>query len=159
MKGKNATTSFLPKKKKGDELDSVIRLPISQIKKCLTEDQARHIYRKVELDEPVNIHTMKQEIEDNRMIRNKSVEENESELNPYQMAILNKKSKADAKTEQMINWSIFSDRIKYVEGSFCSSTIPSLTIRLLNDKKHKRLYNSLKTDETMIPDIIFDKDK
>ena len=71
-------------------------------KKCLTEDQARHIYRKVEMDEPVNIHTMKQEIEDNRMIRNKSEEENESELNPYQMAILNKKSKDDAKTEQMI---------------------------------------------------------
>ena len=65
------------------------------------------------------------------MIRNKSKEEeNESELNPYQMAILNEKSKDDAKTEQMINWSIFSDRIKYVDGSFCSSMTSSLIIRL-----------------------------
>ena len=70
------------------------------------------------MDEPVNIYTMKQEIEVDRMIRNKSEEENESELNPYQMAILNKKSKDDAKTEQMINWYIFSDRFEYVDGIF-----------------------------------------
>ena len=31
------------------------------------------------------------------------------------MAILNKRPKDDAKTEQMINWSIFSHKITYVE--------------------------------------------
>ena len=31
---------------------------------------------------------------------------------------LNKKSRDEAKIEQMINWSIFSDLIKYVDGSF-----------------------------------------
>ena len=46
----------------------------------------------------------------------------ESELNPYQLAILNKKSNKDAKIEQMINWSIFGDRITYVDGRFCSAT-------------------------------------
>ena len=35
------------------------------------------------------------------------------------MEILNKRPKDDAKTEQMINWFIFSDRIKYVDSSFC----------------------------------------
>ena len=75
------------------------------------------------------------------------------------MAILNKKSKEDTKTEHMSNWSILSDRIKYVDGSFCSSMTPSLTIRLLDDKRHERLYNSLKTDEALIPDIIFDGDR
>ena len=34
-----------------------------------------------------------------------------------------------------------------------------MTIRPLDDKRHKRLYNSLKTDETLIPDIIFDEDR
>ena len=82
-----------------------------------------------------------------------------SKLNLYQMAILNKKFKDDTKTEQMINWTILSDRIKYVDRSFCSSITPSLTIRLLDDKRHKRLYNSLKTDETLIPDIIFEEDR
>ena len=44
------------------------------------------------------------------------------------MAILNKKSRDDTKIEQMINWSIFSDLIKYVDGSSCSDAIPSLTV-------------------------------
>ena len=69
---------------------------------------------------------MKQEIEDNKMIRN-TQEEEESEINPYQLAVLNKKFKEDAKIEQMINWSILSDRITYVDGSFCLAT-PSLTL-------------------------------
>ena len=103
---------------------------------------------------------MKQEIEHDIMIRNKSKEEeNESELNPYQMAILNKKSKDDTKTDQMINWSIFSDRIKYVDDSFCSNMTPRLTIKPLDDKRHKRLYNGLKTDEDLIPDKIFNEDR
>ena len=70
-------------------------------KKCLTEDQARHIYKRVEMGKPVNIETMTQ---DNKMIRNwLKEEEDKNESNPYQMAILNKKSRDDAKIEQMIN--------------------------------------------------------
>ena len=70
---------------------------------------------------------------------------------------LNKRPKDDAKTEQMINWSIFSDKIKYVNS--CSSMNPSLTIRPLDDRKHKRMYNCLKADEDLIPDIIFGEDR
>ena len=73
------------------------------------------------------------------------------------MAILNKRPKDDAKTEQMINWSIFSDKIKYV--NLCSSMNPSLTIRPLDDRKHKRLYSALKADKDLIPDIIFGEDR
>ena len=36
---------------------------------------------------------------------------------------------------------------------------PSLTIKPLEDIKHKRLYSSLKTDEDLIPDMIFDEDR
>ena len=36
---------------------------------------------------------------------------------------------------------------------------PSLTIRPLEDRKHKRLYSSLKTDDDLIPDMIFDEDR
>ena len=67
-------------------------------KKYLTEDQARHIYKRLEIGRPINIETMKQEIEDDKMIRNRfKEEEDEVESNPYQMAILNKKSKDDTK--------------------------------------------------------------
>ena len=36
---------------------------------------------------------------------------------------------------------------------------PNLTIRPLDDKKHKRLYNGLKTDEDLVSNIIFDEDR
>ena len=92
------------------------------------------------------------------MIRLKSKEEEKiNDLNPYQMAILNKRPKEEAKTEQMINLSIFNDKINYVNSYM--STSMSLTIRPLEDRKHKRLYGSLKTDEDLIPDMIFDEDR
>ena len=54
----------------------------------MTEDQAKHIYKKVEMDKPVNIETMTQEIEDDKMKRNRLKEEEDgNEINPYQMAI------------------------------------------------------------------------
>ena len=71
----------------------------------MTEDQARHIYKKVEMDKIINMETMKQEMEDDRLTRSRFKEEEEGEIesNPYQMAILNKTSRDDTKIEQMIN--------------------------------------------------------
>ena len=129
-------------------------------KKCLTEHQTRHIYKKIEMDKPVNVETTRQEIEDDEMSRNRlKEEEDENEPNHYQMAILNRKSRDEAKVEQMISWSIFSDLINYVDGSSCSDVIPSLTVKPLDDTKHKRLYNSLKNDEDLTADIILEEDR
>ena len=118
-----------------------------QIKKqiCLAEDQARHVYKKVEIDKIINIETMKQEIEDDKMIRNKLNEEDTIEANPYQTVILNKVYKDDIKTEQMIHLIMLSDLIKYKDGSL--DMAPSLTVKPLDYRQHKRLYNSLKTDK------------
>ena len=73
------------------------------------------------------------------------------------MAILNKRPKEDAKAEHMINWLIFSDKINYVNSYVSMSS--SLTIRPLEDRKHKRLYSSLKANEDLIPYMIFDEDR
>ena len=75
------------------------------------------------------------------------------------MAILNKISRDNTKTEQMINWFILSDLIKYIDGSSCSHMIPSLTVRSLDYRKHKRLYNSLNTEKDLTSDVIFEGDK
>ena len=49
------------------------------------------------------------------MTRNRlKEEEDNTETNPYQMAILNKVPRDDIKTEQMIHWSMLSDLIKYI---------------------------------------------
>ena len=81
-------------------------------------------------------------------------EENTTEANPYQMVILNKIYKEGIKTEQMIHWSILSDLIKYIDESL--DMAPSLTVKLLDYRQHKRLYNSLKTDKDLTVDIEFE---
>ena len=88
---------------------------------------------------------MKQEIEDDKMTRNKLNEEDTTEANLYQTVILNKVYKDDIKTEEMIHWSILSDLIKYIDKSL--DMAPSLNVKPLDYRQHKRLYNSLKTDK------------
>ena len=61
------------------------------------------------MDKVINVETMKQEIEDDKMTRNRLNEEDTTETSPYQMVILNKVYKDDIKTEQMIHCSIFSN--------------------------------------------------
>ena len=68
IKGKNATTSFLPQTKKGGwvRFDNKIRYIPDKDREYLTEDQARHVYKMVEMDKIINIETTKQEIEDDK---------------------------------------------------------------------------------------------
>ena len=101
---------------KVDESDLMTKLHIYLTEEDVWQKIKLDIFmKKVEMDKIINIETMKQEIEDNRLTRNrlKEEEENEIESNPYDMAILNKTSKDDTKIEQMINWSILSHLIKY----------------------------------------------
>ena len=90
VKDKNDTTSFLPQTKKGGwvRFDNKITYIPDKEKKCLTEDQARHVYKMVEMDKVINIETMKQEIEDDKLTRNRLKEEDNTEVNPYQISIL-----------------------------------------------------------------------
>ena len=80
-----------------------------------------------------------------------------TETNPYQMVILNKMYKDNIKTEQMIHWSILSDLIKYIDESL--DMAPSLTVKPLDYRQHKRLYHSLKTDKSLTVDIEFQGNK
>ena len=99
----------------------------------MTEDQSRHLYKMVETDKIINIETMKQEIGDDKMTRNRLKEKEENtEANPYQMAILNRAAREDIKAEQIIHWPILSDLIKYMDGSSCSDMTPSLTVKPLD---------------------------
>ena len=91
MKGKSVTTSFLPKKKKDGKVrfsDKGTYTP-NRERKCLTKNQTKHIYEMVEMNRPVNIHAMNPDIRDDSKVRvNSKGDENGSDLNPYQMAIL-----------------------------------------------------------------------
>ena len=55
--------------------------------------------------------------------------------NPYEKAITNINTKDKNKVEQMINWSIFSDKLRYVDSSI--NETPKLIIRPLEENKHR----------------------
>ena len=116
MKGKNGTTSFLPKSQKGGKVrfsEKVTYIPNKE-KMCLTRDQATKIYEEVEKNEPHNIQVINQGIENNKIVRKEQIKEEDVDMieNPYQQAITNVNIKDENKIEQMINWSIFSDKIR-----------------------------------------------
>ena len=57
----------------------------------------------------------------------------------------------------MSNWSIFSDKIRYVDS--CANVTPNVTIRPLEGKKHRRLFTTLEIQEDQIPEMIFEENK
>ena len=83
MKGKNDPNAFLP-------LNTKISGPVKCVKDkeniCSTTDQARHIYEKVELEGIVKVDTIKQEIEEDKLSKNNT--EEEEEVNPYHNIII-----------------------------------------------------------------------
>ena len=78
-------------------------------------------------------------------------------VNPYQKAILTADFRYENKIEQMINWSIFSDKIRYIDS--CINEILKLTIRPLEQKKHRTLFSTLEIQEDQIPEMIFEENK
>ena len=60
-------------------------------KKYLTEDQARHIYRQVELGDIINISTMKQGIDQDLELNR--LDDTSRDINPYREQIVNNAEK------------------------------------------------------------------
>ena len=98
---------------------------------CLTKNQATQIYEEIEKNEPINIQIVNQGTENKKKVRQEQIKEEDIDTieNPYQKAITNINIKDENKVDQMINWSIFSDKLRYVDSSI--NETPKLTIRLL----------------------------
>ena len=104
---------------------------------CLTKDQATQIYEEIEKNEPINIQTVSQETENKKRQRQEQIKEEDIDMieNSYQKAITNINIKDENKVDQMINWSIFSDKLRYVDSSINDTS--KLTIRPLEENKHR----------------------
>ena len=126
---------------------------------CLTRDQVTQIYEEVEKNEPINIQVISQGTENKKKVRKKQIKEENIDTieNPYQQAITNVNIKDKNKIEQMINWSIFSDKIKYVDSGV--NETPKLTARPLEEKKHRWLFNALEIQKDQIPEMKFEENK
>ena len=96
-------------------LNTKIGGPIKYVKNketiCLTDIQARHIYKKVDIEGVVNVATIKQEIEEDKLSSNNI---DDDEVNPCHEIITNKIDKENIITLQMKQWSILSNIVNYV---------------------------------------------
>ena len=128
---------------------------------CLTKDQATQVYDEIEKNEPINIQIVSQRIGNENEKKASKMQQKEEDVdtieNPYQKAITNINIKDENKIEQMINWSIFSDKLRYVDSSI--NETPKLIIRPLEENKHKQLFNALEIQENKTPDMIFEENK
>ena len=107
MKGENDITAFLPMNTK---IGGPIRYAKHKKNICLTTDQARHINKKVESEGIVNVDTMKQEMEGEKLTREK-----DNDINLYQKIVVNNIDKKNVKTSHMVYSSIFSNVVNYVQ--------------------------------------------
>ena len=74
----------------------------SQERSFLTEDQARHIYKEVELRDIINVNTIKQEIgQDQKLNR---LDDTSEDINPYRELIVNNAEKVETVLSQMEQW-------------------------------------------------------
>ena len=75
--------------------------------------------------------------------------------NLYQNVVLNNVYKDENKTAQMENWSILSDNVRYVQKDERSKTACHVDMMTLDYWQHKRLYQSLKGEESYTLDVDF----
>ena len=106
MKGRNGSTSFLPLKKKGGLNDKVMS------EACLTENQAKQVYDKIELGDELKIGKIVSQ--QSNLYFPKQVKENK-EVNMYEKLLITDMNmiKSNSQIEQ---WSILSDNIAYIRS-------------------------------------------
>ena len=132
MNGRDGATAFLP-------LDSKIggqgRDSHPTVGQYLTREQAKHIYKKVETGETINVDTMKLEIEQEKQLS--QMDDNNGEVNPYRELVVNNAEKIEMQKPQMKQWSILSNSLNYVQHSKFNSMDHSLNVKPVNRYKVK----------------------
>ena len=134
MKGRNGSTSFLPLKKKGGFQDKI------QSESCLTKEQAKQVYDKIESGE-VKIRKIMQQ---NTSILPKQVTVRK-DVNQYEKALLSDRNMIKSNS-QMEQWSILSDNIVYVKLED-NDIMNGIDIKLIDYRDHKRMYRKVGKEE------------
>ena len=135
MKGRNGSTSFLPSKRKGGFQKEI---PFEQ---CLTKDQTKHIYDKIETGEEIRIRKLVQQ----NIPGSGKQDAFASDVNQYKRALLNDRyvRRSNAQMDQL---SILSDNIIYVKSKD-SDIMNGIDIKPIDYREHKRIYKRMKKKE------------
>ena len=127
MNGRDVTTAFLPLDSRtgGQGRDSY-----PTVGQYLTGEQAKHIYKKVETGQTINVDTMKLQIEQEKQLS--QMDDDNCEVNPNRGLIVNNVEKVEMQKSQMEQWSILSNSLNYVQHSKFNSMEHSLNIWPVN---------------------------
>ena len=79
----------------------------------LMEEQARHIYKKVESGDIINTSTLRQEIKQDWELSR--LDNTSGDINPYGELMVNNTEKIDTILLQMEQWSILGNVVKYIQ--------------------------------------------
>ena len=143
MKGRNGSTSFLPSKRKGGFQREI---PFEQ---CLTKDQTKHIYDKIETGEEIRIRKLVQQ----NIPDSPKQETFANNVNQYEKALLSDRYMRRSNA-QMDQWSILSDNIVYVKSKD-SDIMSSIDIKSIDYREHKRMYRKMNKEGGERIDIDF----
>ena len=135
MKGRNGSTSFLPLKKKGGFQGKI------QSELCLTKEQAKQVYDKIESGEEVKIRKIMQQ---DTSILPKQVTARK-DVSQYKKALLSDRNMIQSNS-QMEQWSILSNNIVYVNLED-NDIMNGIDIKLIDYRDHKRMYRKMCKEE------------
>ena len=134
MKGRNGSTSFLPLNKKGGLITNVFS------EKCLTEEQTKYVYNKVELGDELKVRKVSQDIQSN-LLPSKQLK-GRKDINLYEKMLVSDINMMDKNKSQMEQWSILSDNIIYVR-SVGNDDMNRIDIKTVDYRDHRRMYRRM----------------
>ena len=114
------------------------------------ENQAKHIYKKVETEDIVNVDTIKQEIEADKLDK---IDDNNCKINPYHEIITNKIERDDAIISQMEQWLILSNVVNYVQYDRYPKDFIDLDVKATDPKGCKTIFS--KEEERQMLELDF----
>ena len=124
VKDKDGTTPFL---QIDDRTGGKVRYIQNKDAICLTENQASYVYKKAGEGSSINTETIKQEIEQEKLI-----ETDRENGNTYKKVMLNKVYWDEDKMMQMENWSILGNTVRYAQYDEKSKTPNKLDINTVD---------------------------
>ena len=111
---------------------------------CLTEQQANHVYVKVEEGGIINVDTLQKDLRQ---------ELDKEDDNLYKKVVLNKVYREANKTSKIEDWSIFTDQIKYIQHD--ERTKHRFDLKTVDYQQNSYLYCQLKEEKGSSLDIDF----
>ena len=148
MKVRNSSTSFFPSYKKGGLINDVIS------EKCLTKEQAKYAYDKVESGGELKVGKTALQIQSNPLPP-KQVKERK-DINLYEKVLVSDINTMNKNKLQMEQWSILSDNIIYIR-SVGDDAMNGIDIKMVDYQHHRRMYRRMGKEEGERMDIDFGK--